>query len=89
MNNLWIICSIGVVLLVGAAFFVKGNLGSSNRGKRCEYYVHHKPYATVVKSEPDRMKWYFVTKIVVRKNCFSTREKILNSGLKAENLQKF
>ena len=45
--------SIGVVLLVGAAFFVKGNLGSSNRGKRCEYYVHHKPYATVVKSEPD------------------------------------
>ena len=53
MNNLWIICSIGVVLLVGAAFFVKGNLGSSNRGKRCEYYVHHKPYATVVKSEPD------------------------------------
>merc|ERR1711971_1339533 len=26
--------SIGVVLLVGAAFFVKGNLGSSNRGKR-------------------------------------------------------
>ena len=48
---------IRLVLLVAAAIFVRGNLGSSNRGKRCEYNMHHKPYAaTAVKSEPDRIK---------------------------------